>query len=232
MICKEEQTLASCEDKCEEGTIIYSTQGTEWIQMKKDELNADEEKHCIIFNEEMPESTEVMPEDSTDGESELSTLRLAGIIGGCVLAVVALIGCFALYWRCMYKVEKERPHNQPGSISGSFQRASIINLGPIEDNGEEESLNDDVKEGDGEDMEGNMEFHRQAADERVPSAMDVGKGNMSTAGIQGDGEGNDEVKQWLESTGFAQYYDNFVKNGINDLELIQAITEKADLEYL
>eukprot|EP01083_Nonionella_stella_P000535 1516_1 len=241
MICKEEQTLASCEDKCEEGTIIYSTQGTEWIQLKR-----DEEKQCIIFEEEMPESTDVISEDSTDHEeSELNSL--VAIIGGCVVAVVALVVCFALCSKCigcMNKlVDKNNKmkcssQNEPGS--GSLQRTSTKDLDVNEkvkdgeDNAEEESLVDDAKEGDGEDLEGNMVLNRQQTDERVAvSAKYANKGDKSTAGTQsGDGEGLDEVRQWLESSGLSQYYDNFVKNGMNDLELIKTIENKDDLAYL
>eukprot|EP01084_Bolivina_argentea_P050894 93615_1 len=93
---------------------------------------------------------------------------------------------------------------------------------------------DDAKEGE---VEG---YYRQKTDDHIAaSAMDrevIGDDEMSTAGADtgthGDGEGHDEVRQWLQSAGFGQYYDNFVKNGMTELELIQTIEYKDDLNYL
>eukprot|EP01083_Nonionella_stella_P167904 565448_1 len=73
---------------------------------------------------------------------------------------------------------------------------------------------------------------------RQPDAIPVNKSDdveeMEGKRTDGDdGEGYDEVRHWLENTvKLGEYYENFVKNGMNDLDLIQTIEDKEDLEYL
>eukprot|EP01083_Nonionella_stella_P148717 471293_1 len=127
-----------------------------------------------------------------------------------IVIAVSSIVCVVTCWKFRSKMQRmeSATENQaePGQF-GSLQRTSTTDIDLHEnDKGEEEILN---KEGDGE-------------------GMNVNKVNKQ----DGNGEGNDEVRQWLESVGFAQYYDHFVRNGMNDLKLIQSIAQKSDLEYL
>eukprot|EP01083_Nonionella_stella_P023656 65434_1 len=127
---------------------------------------------------------------------------------------------------------------QPGAIDSikaeSFhgQRTSTkdLDINEEDDDGEvddgevddslEDSLIDDAQERDGEDII----LHRQESGETDKRVAVSAKPDTSSARTQvGDGEGIDEVRQWLGSTGLIQYYDNFVKNGMNDLELIKTI---------
>eukprot|EP01083_Nonionella_stella_P285304 971133_1 len=158
-------------DICVTGTIIYSSFGSDRTVLEENGWNITflDDDQCILFEE--------TPQNTTPQEMELSTLEIGLIIGG-VVAVVALIGFFVLCWQSIkYKSQmKYTSQNEPGSgKSGSYRRTSTKHLDVNEedenedgeDNAEEESLVDDAKEGDGEDLEGNMVLNRQQTDERV-----------------------------------------------------------------
>eukprot|EP01083_Nonionella_stella_P317896 1159469_1 len=231
---------------CDTGTIIYSSFGSDRTGLEEHgwSIAFSGEDQCIQF-----ESTPI-DKEIKDGSNDFPVWGIVLIIV-CICVMIALVVISMMcYKKIAHKKERIRTmtnERQPGSIdciqSGSVQRVSTKNLDMNEDDNEdgeaevteEDSLIDEEKEGDVADMEGDHGYHRQETDKHIAaSAIDeANKGDISTAGTHGgDGEGNDEVRQWLETIEFSQYYDNFVKNGMNDLELIKTIENKDDLAYL
>eukprot|EP01083_Nonionella_stella_P025714 70841_1 len=149
------------------------------------------------------------------------------------------------------RIQKSRTmanERQPGSIDSikaeSFhvQRTSTKNLDMNEedDDGEVDDSKsitvteiDDAQapEREGEEIILNRQESGET-DKHVAVSAKPDTSSARTQGEGGDGEWIDEVRQWVESTGFIEYYDNFVKNGMNDLELIKTIENKDDLAYL
>eukprot|EP01083_Nonionella_stella_P169106 572670_1 len=193
---------------CDTGTIIYSSFGSDRTVLEEHgwSIAFSDEDQCIQFEETIEDSGE---------KATLSVWEIVLIIIAIICAIILVVaGCFAMRYQQskplkiqVKKSQTQDERHEPDQL-GSFPMASPKNLNKIEK---------ELQDGDGED---NRAIDANDGDTLIPGAHD------------NNGEGNDEVRQWLESTGLIQYYDNFITNGMNDLELIQNIRGNLDLEYL